>query len=70
MSRVKYLCYQIFTYVFGIYTSAKFNSAKFNLLCAVTLKILFSEDTKMDKGFNFSVMNNEQITFKLRNFNA
>ena len=51
MSRMKYLCYQIFTYVFGIYTSAKFNSAKFNLPCAVTLKTLFSEDTKMDKVF-------------------
>ena len=51
MSRVKYLCYQIITYVFGIYTLAKFNSAKFNVVCAVALKVLFSEDTKMDKVF-------------------
>ena len=51
MPIVKFLCYQIITYVFGIYTSAKFNNAKFNVLCAVTLKILFSEDTKMDKVF-------------------
>ena len=33
MSRVKFLCYQIITYVFGIYTSAKFN-----VVCAVALK--------------------------------
>ena len=51
MSRVKFLCYQIITHVFGIYTLAKFNSAKFNVLCSVALKILFSEDTKMDKVF-------------------
>ena len=42
---------KIFTYVFGIYTSAKLNSAKFNLLWALAFKILFSEDTKMDKVF-------------------
>ena len=51
MSKMKILCYQIITYVFGIYRSAKFNSAKFNVLCAVALKILFSECTKMDKVF-------------------
>ena len=41
----------MFTYVFGIYTSANFNSAKYNILCAAALKILFSEDTKTDKVF-------------------
>ena len=51
MSKMKFLCYQIITYVFGIYTSAKFDSAKFNVLCAVALKILFLEDTKLDKVF-------------------
>ena len=51
MSRVKFLCYQIITYVFDIYTSAKFNSVNFNVVSAVALKILFSEDTKMDKVF-------------------
>ena len=52
MSRVKFLCYQIITYVFCIYTSVKFNSTKCNVVCAVALKILFSEDTtKMYKVF-------------------
>ena len=46
---MKYFGYQILIFVFGIYTSANFNSAKFNLLTAGVLKILFSEDRKIDK---------------------
>ena len=48
---MKYFGYQILIPVFGIYTSAKFNNAKFNLLTASVLKILFSEDRKIDKVF-------------------
>ena len=51
MSKVGYFCYQILTSVFGIYTSAKFNSAKFSNLFTSEHEILFSEHRKMDQVF-------------------
>ena len=54
-----------FKSVFGIYTSVKFNSAKFDSLFAIEHYIVFRKQKNGPSTLNSCVMNNEQITFKL-----